>query len=274
MGKLSTFAKNEVLDHVFKAAYTQPTTVYLCLCTGDPTVAGTGASMSEVADANGYTRKALSFGVAASRKVIQDAQVDFDQASGTWGTITHYSICDSATHGAGNMLAFGSFSSSFAPVSGNTPKVPASEVEVEIVATASGAGFSTWLVHKLLDHMFGNLAYSTPSADIHIACSTTVLDDADAVTGDFTESSGGSYAREPVPASSFGVAGSAAITNTTAITFDEPTGSWGTVVALVTMDHLTAGNILAYDNSNVIDQEPTSGDTVQIAIGAYDAALN
>jgi len=274
MGKLSTFAKNELLDHIFKSAYGTGSTIYLCLCTGDPTIAGTGASMSEVADANGYARKAITFGTAASRKIIQSAQVDFDQASGVWGTITHYSICDSATHGSGNMLAFGSFISSFAPVTGNTPKVPISEVEVEIVATASGAGFSDYLVHKLLELMFKATAYPTPSTSLHIAMSTTILDDQDAVTGDFTESSGNGYAREPVPATSFDVADSATIANNTAITFDTPSGSWGIVVALVTMDHLTAGNILAYDNANVVDQEPGDGDTIEIAIGAYDAALD
>ena len=49
MGSLSDYAELELLDHVFNAAYSPVATVYLALCTADPTDAGTGASMNECA---------------------------------------------------------------------------------------------------------------------------------------------------------------------------------------------------------------------------------
>ena len=45
----SDYLELEILDHIFGVAYAQPT-VYLALCTADPTDAGTGASMNEVTD--------------------------------------------------------------------------------------------------------------------------------------------------------------------------------------------------------------------------------
>ncbi len=40
MGSLSDYAENELLDHLFNAAYSPVATVYLALCTADPTDAG------------------------------------------------------------------------------------------------------------------------------------------------------------------------------------------------------------------------------------------
>ena len=60
MGSLSDLAEGVLLDHVCNSAYSHAATVYLALCTADPTDAGTGASMNECADANGYPRKAIT----------------------------------------------------------------------------------------------------------------------------------------------------------------------------------------------------------------------
>lgn len=46
MGSLSNYLELELLDHVLNnAAYSPAATLYLALCTADPTDAGTGASM-------------------------------------------------------------------------------------------------------------------------------------------------------------------------------------------------------------------------------------
>ena len=141
MGSLSNYSENALLGHLFTSAYTAPAGIYLALLTADPT-SGDGASITEAANANGYARTAISFGAASARRVTQDALLTFPAASGSWGTITHWALTDSATYGAGNVLAHGAFSSSFSPVAGNTPKVAAGQVYVEITAS-SGAGFTT-----------------------------------------------------------------------------------------------------------------------------------
>jgi hypothetical protein len=135
MGSLSNFAENALLNHVANTAFTPAATLFVALCTADPTDAGTGASMSEAANANAYARAAVTFSAAASRRVVQTGAVTFPQATGTWGTISHWAIVTSATYGAGDMYAYGSFVTPFAPVNGNTPTIPTTELEVEIGRT-------------------------------------------------------------------------------------------------------------------------------------------
>ncbi len=280
MGSLSNFSENSLLNHLFGSAYTPAATVYLALCTADPTDAGTGAAMSEAADANNYARKAITFGAAASRKVTQSGIVTFNQASGAWGTITNWAIVDSATHGAGNMLAHGAFSASFAPVSGNTPSVASAQVYVQIDAS-SGEGFTSYLVHKLLDLMFRNTAYSQPAT--YVALLDQQGADADTtLTTAGKEVAGTDYARVLVnkaggASPAWNSVSAGATDNANAITF--PTvgsGGWSGVVGMALVDGgtLDAGNTLAFDNDQVVDQTPAAGDTVQFAAGALDASLS
>lgn len=268
MGSLSDYAELELLDHVFNAAYSPVATVYLALCTADPTDAGTGASMNECANSGNYARTAISFGAAASRRITQDATVTFPTANGAWGTVTHWAITDGGTHGAGNMLAHGSFSVSKAVISGNTPSVASGQVYVEFSAGA----ISTYLANKLLGLMFDNTAYSKPST--YIALYTATIADGD-TTG--TEVSGGDYARKQVninggASPTWDLATANNVDNTHEIAFTVASASWGTVVATAVCDALTTGNILFYDNA-IADQAVASGDTVSFAAGVYDINL-
>ena len=92
MGSLSNFAENALINHLCNTAFTPAATMFVALCTADPTDAGTGASMSEVPNTNAYTRTAVTFGAAASRRVVQSGAVTFPQATGTWGTISHWAL--------------------------------------------------------------------------------------------------------------------------------------------------------------------------------------
>jgi hypothetical protein len=280
MGSLSNFAENALMGHVFGSAFTPAASLYIALCTGDPTDAGTGAAMNEVANENNYGRKAITFDAAASRKVVQAAAITFNQASGAWGTITHWAIVDSATFGEGNMLAHGSFSASFAPVSGNTPSIADEEVEVEISAS-DGEGFTSYLVHKLLDQMFRNQAFTQPAT--YIALLDQQGADADTtLTTAGKEVAGTAYARVLVNKSggaspAWEAVSGGATQNQHDITF--PTvgaGGWSGVVGMAIVDGgtLDAGNTLAFDNDQVIDQTPAAGDTVKFAAGALDASLS
>ena len=274
MGTLSDYATSKLVDHVFKAAYTPAATLYLALCTAAPTAASTGTTIVETDYAN-YARKSFtvtSFNAATARKIVQALDIEFAQAGGASASvITHYAICDAAT--VGNMLAFGAFNSSWNVVNGNTPKIPAAEIEIEIGASTNG--FTNIAVHLMLNLMFRNVAWATPSATIHFGLATATIADTDTI-GDVTECSGNSYAREPVPASSIDAAAAGVTTNGTAIVFDIPSGSWGLVTSLFIVDDLSGvgGDLLAFDNTNIIDQTPTTGDTVQLVIGAFDVDLD
>src|SRR3954454_7278803 len=124
MGSLSNYGENALLKHITKeAAYSPAATLYLALATADPGEAATGASMNEIANSNSYARTAIAFGAAASRRVTQSGAVTFPTASGSWGTVTHWAVLDSATHGAGNVLATGAFAVAKAVVLNNTPSI-------------------------------------------------------------------------------------------------------------------------------------------------------
>lgn len=266
MGSLADHSENELLDHVCNAAYTPPATVYLGLSTADPTDDASGLAEPS---GNGYVRKAITFGAAASREVAQNADVTFDQASGAWGTITHWALFDAES--AGNMLAHGALAASKEVVSGNTPSVASAEVTVSF-----SAGYvSDYLANKLLDLMFRNQAYSAP--DTYCALTTATIADDD--TGStITEPSGGAYARKQVNVNggsepTWDLAAAGALDNTHNVDFTQATASWGTIVALGILDAAAAGNLLFYDNG-VADQAVGDGDTVRFPVGDLDIAMS
>lgn len=275
MGSLSNYLENKLLDHVLNnVAYTPAATLYLALCTADPTDAGTGASMNECANSGTYARKAITVGNAASRRVTQDATVTFDQATGSWGTVSHWAIVDSGTHGAGNMLAYGQFTTSKAVVSGNTPSVASSEVYIEF----SAGEISDYLANKLLDLAFNNTAYTSPST--YLALTTATI--SDSLTGaTITEvANSNNYSRKQVNANggsspTWDMAASGVVDNTHAVAFATASGSWGTVVAVAIVDSGThgAGNLLFYDNG-ISDQAVAADDTVNFPIGDFDITMD
>jgi len=259
MGSISDFLENELLDHVMGVgAYTPPATVYLGLSTADPLDDASGLAEPS---GNGYARQSIAFNAAASRKVENTALVTFPQASGAWGTITHWALFDAES--AGNMMAHGSLAVSKTVVSGNTPSVAANEVDVEFNAGA----ISNYLALALLDRAFRNQAYTPPT--IYIALTTASIGDAD--TGStITEHSGDGYARKAHSAWSAASAG--ATDNTGAIEFANPSGSWGTITYAAILDALTAGNLLFY--ADIADQTPDDGDTVSFPDGDLDISIS
>lgn len=278
MAKISTFAKNEMIDHVFKAAYTPIATLYLCLCTADPTVAGTGASIVET-DYAGYIRLAFTgatkFAASTARKIVQDAIFTFAQATGvSTSDISDWAVCDAAANG--NMLAFGTFGTNFNVVSGNTPKIAAGQIEIEMDANVDGTGFTTSAADLLLDHVFANDIWATPSAAIHFGLTTVTMSDASTLAT-ITEANATGYAREPVPASSFDAASSASNTTGVQVDFDIPTGDQtGDITSLFVCDALsgTAGILISYDNTNVVDQPFNTNDEVVVEAGSFSVTLN
>lgn len=275
MGSITDFLEQELLDHVLNASYTSPANIYLALCTADPTDAATGASMNEVANANAYQRTAISFGVASSRSVTQDADVTFPQASGGgWGTVSHWAIVDNQTYGSGNVLAHGELASPKAINENNTPTVASGEIVISVDA----GEMSDFLADELLDHVFNNLNYTHP--DTYVALCTATVSDSD--TGStITEPSGGSYGRVQVNENggasptwdlATGVS-PATVDNTHEVAFTTATGDWGTVVAVAIVDAASDGNILFYDN-DMTDQPVDNGDTAKFSAGDIDITLS
>jgi hypothetical protein len=266
MGSLSDYAEASLLKHIStEAAYTPVATLKLALCTADPTDAATGASMNEVANSGSYARTTIAFGAAASRRVTQSGTVTFPAATGSWGTVSHWAIVDSATYGAGNVLAAGAFTVPKSIVSGNTPSVASAEVYVELTAST---GLSNYFANGFLDRMFRNQALTVSATYLAVVTAAPT----DASTGStITEPSGNNYARKQInttggasPAWS-AVTGTAptTLTNNQAVTMATPSGSWGTITNAAICDALTVGNLLWY--FDVTDQLVSVNDTVQFS---------
>ena len=271
MGSLTDYAELQLLDHVCNASYSASANIYLAFATADPTDAATGASMSEVANANAYARTAITFGAAASRRVTQSGVVTFPQASGSWGTVTHWAIVDSSTYGAGNVLAHGQFGTSKSIVNGNTPSVASGEVYVEF----SAGEISDYLSNNLLDLMFRNQVFAAPAT--YVALVTVTVGDSDTGTS-ITDVSGGAYGRQQVninggASPTWDLATGGLVDNTHAIAFPTATASWGTVVGIAVCDAATLGNLLFYDNT-MADQAVGDGDDVSFPIGDLDLQMS
>lgn len=185
-------------------------------------------------------------------------------------------IVDSATWGAGNVLAYGALLENKVLASGNTPTIAAGETYVQFTALA-GFGLSTYAAEGLLNWMFRNQAF-TVSANA-LGLSTATLSDA-STGATVTEPVGGSYARltlnapggaSPAWAS---VSGNQA-SNANIWQFALATAGWGTVVSAFVADSATAGagNILIYDNG-VADQTVGTGDPVLYPQGAFVCRIN
>lgn len=102
----SDFLENAVLDHIFTdPAYSPPATLYVALSTADPL--DTGAGIAEPVG-NAYQRvgvTAATFSAASGGVKTNTATISFPQATGSWGTITHFAIFDDQS--TGNFLAHG-----------------------------------------------------------------------------------------------------------------------------------------------------------------------
>ena len=129
MSAISNYLENALLNATLRnTSYTSPATVYAALFTSDPTDAGTGTECT----GTGYTRKAITFAAPSGGVTTNSAAAcEFDQATGDWGTITHFGIFDAIT--TGNLLYYGALTTSKVIESGDVFKFSTSSVSVTLV---------------------------------------------------------------------------------------------------------------------------------------------
>lgn len=133
--------------------------------------------------------------------------------------------------------------------------------------------FSDFLENELLDHVFGNAAYTAP-ATLYVGLFTAAPTDAgggtEVGTGTWTN-----YARVAVTnnATNFPAAAAGAKSNGTAISFGAATATGPvTVVAVGIFDAATAGNLLAWADLTT-NKTVNNGDTPSFAVGELDITL-
>jgi hypothetical protein len=120
MSALSDFLETELRKHLFRTgSYAKPTVLRVALATAATTDAQTGATITEVTNANAYARTGpdpldANWSGASATDGLTDnvAAITFPTATGSWGTVSHIAIVDNATWGAGNSLLHGALTAS------------------------------------------------------------------------------------------------------------------------------------------------------------------
>jgi hypothetical protein len=108
-------------------------TVYVGLSTTTPTMAG--GNITEPSG-NNYARVATAAGdwnagTNADPSLLDNANaITFPQASGSWGTCTHFVLFDASS--GGNVLGYGALTTNKTPTTGDTPSFPAGSLDVTI----------------------------------------------------------------------------------------------------------------------------------------------
>jgi hypothetical protein len=127
MAAMSNYLENALINATLRnTTYTSPSTVYVGLFLTDPTDAGSGTEVS----GGSYARKAMTFGAPSNGASVNSAAVEFDQATGNWGTIPFFAIFDSLT--SGNMLYHGALTASKTIETGDVFKFATSSVSVTL----------------------------------------------------------------------------------------------------------------------------------------------
>lgn len=119
-GTLSGYAQTHIMDHTNgKTAWTMPAVVALALCTAVPDSSKTGATITE-AGYTGYGRQAIAGagfnaasvgGAGVASTATNNGVITFAACTASSSTITGWGLCDSASTAAGNLLWWGSATS-------------------------------------------------------------------------------------------------------------------------------------------------------------------
>ncbi len=122
MGGKTNYLENAVLNLVLgRVAWTPPATVYVALYTTSPGEDGTGV---EVQGGN-YARVAVpndttNWPVTANGMKSNAADIVFPVATGNWGDVVAWALCDAPT--GGNVLVYGEVSPPRPVYSGDVPR--------------------------------------------------------------------------------------------------------------------------------------------------------
>lgn len=122
----TNYTETEVLEWLLTAgAVTRPTAWYVGLFTAAPGETGGGTEVS----GGSYARESATFTVSGNT-ASNSANIEFTEATASWGTITHVAIFDAVS--GGNMLAYASLTASKTIDSGDILRIPAGDLDVTL----------------------------------------------------------------------------------------------------------------------------------------------
>ena len=131
MAILSDNLELALIKHLFKKAeFSIPTGMWLGLHTGDPLDGNTG---SNEISGDGYARVSVSskFGFDTNDNITNSSAIDFAEASGSWGTVSHWSLWSHATNtGSSYFLMSGSLNSGVGVASGDQFRIASGQFDI------------------------------------------------------------------------------------------------------------------------------------------------
>jgi hypothetical protein len=123
---ISSFAANALFDAIGNNTSFAVATCYIKLHVGDPGAAGAGNAATET------TRKAVSFGAAASGAIASDAAVTWTNVAGT-EDYTHFSLWDASS--GGNFLGSGTITAA-AVTAGDTFTIASGDLDLSLTVAS------------------------------------------------------------------------------------------------------------------------------------------
>ena len=125
MSAMSDYLELKFLDHFTgRASTSAPSAVYLGLSTASMNDDNSGTELT----GNNYSRKAVTFAAASGGSIASNAAVEFNAATGSWGTVSHWAIYDASS--SGNQLFHGAFTTSKAIGTGDILKVASGSLTI------------------------------------------------------------------------------------------------------------------------------------------------
>tara|TARA_R100000329_G_C7616849_1_gene219063 strand:- start:2344 stop:2730 length:387 start_codon:yes stop_codon:yes gene_type:complete len=127
MSEMSNYLENALINHTLRnSALSAPSAVYVSLHTANPDEDASGSELSGSA----YARQAATFAAPSNGVSTTSADINFPQATGSWGTVSHIGIWDASS--SGNMYYYTALDASKTIATGDILKIAAGSLTVTL----------------------------------------------------------------------------------------------------------------------------------------------
>jgi len=256
----TNYLENAILNAMRGVTFSSPANVYVGLFLSNPT--DTGTAGTEISYA-GYARQRIAFSEPAlngSNMYIHNTeQINFPKCEQNAGTVVYIGILDSAS--GGNMIAYGKLTEELIVKGGDAPVLLTGEVEFYLTGSMSNA-FKT----KVLNIFNGQTLKGFSS---YLALFNGNPENGGA------ELSGDNYARAALSltAPAEAESGQNYIENSEAISFNRPSGNWGTLNYTAIFDAAASGEPV-WVQARSAAREIKKGYLPVVAAGGIRVAIN
>lgn len=258
---LTDYAENAFLDlALVGTAFSSPATVYMALMSGSGTDSTDGGEKS----GGSYARQAITFGAPSAGTITNTNGLRFTGLTTGFVTITGWSIYDAAT--GGNRLAYGNLTTGQSHQANEDFRFEVGSISLTVANISTR--FSTYLANAALNHLFRNVAFTSPSASLYLSLHTGVP----GTTG-ANEVSGGNYSRQSIAFVDTATAGW--VDSDGFSGFQCSGASWGHLAYWGIWDASTSGNFLGSGTVNGgTGQSVSDGDYFYFSDAAMDVRMD